>query len=75
MENLNQFADQLRPIQLEGLRAILSEKNYTAAAARVGVSRVTLWRWLQDPVFEEAVKAGRQAQIDRIWADIKAKKI
>ncbi len=73
MTNLNEYADQLKPIQLEGLRAILVEKSYTAAAQRTGVSRVTLWRWLQDPVFKAAVIAGRRAQINEIWKDIQAR--
>ena len=72
MADLNRFADQLRPVQIEGVRAILTEKNYTAAAKRVGVSRVTLWRWLQEPVFKEAVRAGRREQIAKVWNEMLA---
>jgi predicted DNA-binding protein (UPF0251 family) len=75
MRSLNQYTGTLKPIQLEGIRAILTERTYTAAATKVGVSRVTLWRWLKDPVFEEAVKAGLRAQMQAIWTDIGMRKI
>jgi len=36
-----------------GLLALLSSKNIKAAAKKAGVSRMTMYRWLQDPVFRE----------------------
>lgn len=62
--------EELTPLQIQAVRALLSERNRTAAAAKVGVSRVTLWRWLKQPAFRQAVIAGRKAQIEAIRLDI-----
>lgn len=73
--DLNRLTKELRPIQLEAIRAILSERSMTAAARRVGISRVTLWRWLKQPIFKAAVQTGLKAQIDAIWSDIGQRKL
>jgi hypothetical protein len=39
--------------QQAGLLALLSSKNIKAAAKKAGVSRMTMYRWLQDPLFRE----------------------
>ena len=44
---------KLSPEQQKGLRALLSSKNMTAAAKKAGVSRMTIYRWLQKPLFRE----------------------
>ncbi|MCG3208373.1 MAG: hypothetical protein FOGNACKC_01977 [Anaerolineae bacterium] len=66
----NSFGTGLTPLQLRAVRAILSERTRKAAAAQVGVSTVTLWRWQKQPAFHAALKAGIQAQIDAVWRDI-----
>ena len=64
---------ELTPLQIQAIRALLSERNQTAAAAKVGVSRVTLWRWLKQPAFRQVVMAGIQAQVELIRADIRGR--
>ena len=44
---------KLSPKRQKGLRALLSSKNMTAAAKKAGVSRMTMYRWLQEPFFRE----------------------
>lgn len=61
---------ELTPLQIQAIRALLNERNQTAAAAKVGVSRVTLWRWLKQPVFKQVMIAGLQAKKETILADI-----
>lgn len=41
------------------IAGILSEPTYAAAAAKAGVSRATLYRWLQLPGFQEAYREAR----------------
>jgi hypothetical protein len=45
--------------QLKAIEALLTEPSTTAAAAAAGVSPATLFRWLNDPVFDQAYKAAR----------------
>lgn len=68
----NVLSQELKPVQIEAIRALMEEKTQRAAARRVGISRVTLWRWLKNPLFREAVIAGKRAQIDKIWQEIRA---
>lgn len=42
------------------LAALLTEPTYTAAATKVGVSRMTLYRWLQDTTFQQAYRRARR---------------
>jgi predicted DNA-binding protein (UPF0251 family) len=65
----------LTPLQIRAIRALLSERNQTAAAARAGVSRVTLWRWLKQPAFKQLVMAGLQAQTEAFLADIRERRL
>jgi predicted DNA-binding protein (UPF0251 family) len=64
---------ELSPLQIQAIRALLSERTYKTAAAKVGVSRVTLWRWLKQPAFKQVVLAGLQAQKETILTDIRAR--
>lgn len=48
-----EYFSKLSPKRQKGLRALLSSKNMTAAAKKAGVSRMTMYRWLQDPFFRE----------------------
>jgi predicted DNA-binding protein (UPF0251 family) len=67
----NILSQELKPLQIEAIRALLEERSQRAAAKKVGISRVTLWRWLKNPLFREAVIAGKRAQIDKIWQEIR----
>lgn len=46
-----QPGDGLTPRQLAAVRALLGGEPLPAAAARLGVSRQTLWRWSRKPAF------------------------
>lgn len=67
----NTFGEGLTPLQLRAVQAILSERTRKAAAEKVGVSTVTLWRWQKKPAFHAALNTALRAQIEAIWADIR----
>ena len=48
-----EYFSKMSPKRQKGLLALLSSKNMTAAAKKAGVSRMTIYRWLQDPFFRE----------------------
>jgi hypothetical protein len=56
------------PKQARAIDALLTEGGIDAAAKVAGVSRVTLWRWLQDETFCNQLK---QAESERIGATIR----
>lgn len=45
------------------LAALLTEPTYTAAATKIGVSRMTAYRWLNTPLFQETYRRARQALV------------
>lgn len=47
---------RLTPKQEAGIAALLTERSYSAAATKVGVSRATLYRWLDLPKFKAAYR-------------------
>ena len=47
----------------QAIAALLSEATIAAAAARVGVGEVTLWRWLQRQDFQAAFRAARREAV------------
>lgn len=49
--------DDLTPKQRKAVRALLAAPDLTAAAKETGVSRDTLYRWLQEPAFAAALHA------------------
>lgn len=48
---------ELKPAQRRAIAALLSARNITAAAKDAGVSRRSLVRWMEDPVFLAALAA------------------
>lgn len=46
------------------IAALLEQPELTLAARAVGVSPVTLWRWLQKPEFKEAYKAAKRQLVE-----------
>lgn len=59
---------KINPKQSRAIDALLTEGGIDAAAKVAGVSRVTLWRWLQDETFCNALK---QADSERMGATIR----
>ena len=43
--------------QRAALRALVSGFSLEGAASAVGVSRVSLWRWMQEPAFREELRS------------------
>lgn len=50
----------LTPRQEKALTALLTEVTIEAAAKRAGISDVTLWRWLQEPLFQAHYQQARR---------------
>ncbi len=51
--------------QEAAIAALLSTSVMKDAAAQVGISDVTLWRWLQLPEFEAAYRAARRQVVEQ----------
>src|SRR6185312_12645401 len=51
----------LTPLQDKAVEAILQQPTLARAAAAVGVNERTLRRWMEEPVFRDAVQAARRA--------------
>jgi transposase-like protein len=54
----------ISPKQRRAIEALLTTGDVQAAAQQVGVSRDSLYRWLKQPVFIEAVRAAEAQAID-----------
>ncbi len=58
--------------QEAAIAALLSTSVMKDAAAQVGISDVTLWRWLQLPEFEAAYRAARRQVVERAVTELQA---
>src|SRR5688572_19110506 len=58
----------LTPKQEQAIIALLNETTTKAAAESVGVSEVTLHRWLKLPAFREAYRAARRDTVEKATA-------
>jgi hypothetical protein len=67
-QNATNYAE-LRPDQAEALGFLLAGDSITDAAARVGVARQTVHRWLRDDAaFIAAVNSGRRELVEQTQA-------
>ena len=55
---------ELKPKQRRAVEALLTTGEVSAAAQSVGVSRETLYRWLRQPVFHQAVRQAEAQALD-----------
>lgn len=55
---------KLTPKQERAIRALLTSKNVGEAAAAIGVSERTLYRWLTDPAFRAALSVAEGDLLD-----------
>jgi len=62
--------EKLTRKQDQAVAALLAEPTLAAAAARCGVGQTTLWRWLQDPAFNEAYRSARRTVVDATIATL-----
>lgn len=58
--------------QERALIALLSRGEIKAASEEVGISDVTLWRWLQEPGFQSAYRARRRQMVESAVAQLQA---
>jgi hypothetical protein len=49
---------------VEAILALVTEPTVKAAAAKAGISEVTMWRWLQREDFREQYQAARRQVVD-----------
>jgi len=63
---MTEFFSKFSRKQQKGLLALLSSKNMAVAAKKAGVSRMTMHRWLQDPLFREEFRK----QIEHLLLDV-----
>jgi phage terminase small subunit len=59
MKHLETFNELSEP-QQKALLALLQYPTRTEAAKRAGIGRVTLYRWMQQPEFKEALSDARR---------------
>ncbi len=62
--------EKLSRKQEEAIAALLTEATVTAAAERVGVAEVTLWRWLKRDEFLAAYRAARREVVEKATAQL-----
>lgn len=55
---------KLTPKQERAIRALLEHKSVSEAAASIGVGERTLYRWLTDPAFQQALSAAEGDLLD-----------
>src|SRR5262249_41529081 len=58
--------------QEAGIAALLSQPTHVAAAAQVGVSESTLYRWLQVPAFRAAYRQARRELVEAAIGRVQA---
>ena len=64
------LGENLTRKQEEALVALLSEPTVSAAAEKIGVNEVTLWRWLKLPDFRNAYRAARREAVEKSIAQL-----
>ena len=62
--------ETLTPKQEKALVALLDCGEMQAAARRAGVADVTLWRWLQLPLFQARYRAARRQLVEAALAQL-----
>jgi hypothetical protein len=55
----------LTPKQARAVAALLASSTHEAAAAAAKISTATLRRWLAEPLFQQALRDGRQELVER----------
>lgn len=60
----NRTLSALTPRQRKAVEALLGTGEASAAAKEAGIARDTLYRWLKEPAFSQAVKEAEAKAID-----------
>src|SRR5919107_1444079 len=61
-------AEELSPQQEGAIVALRCDPGLTGAAKAAGVGKVTLWRWMQQPAFQEAYRRARREAVEQARA-------
>ncbi len=64
--------EKLTPKQERALVALLDSGDVGTASERAGVSRITLWRFLQQPVFQSRYRAARRQLVETAIAQLQS---
>ena len=56
--------ERLTPKQRKAVEALLTTGDVAAAAHEVGISKATLYRWLKEPAFHQAVRQAEARALD-----------
>ncbi|MCB0095466.1 MAG: hypothetical protein KDE46_07070 [Caldilineaceae bacterium] len=62
----NETPKKISPSQQKGIAALLTTGSLLAAAEEAGVARGTMYRWLKDPAFTEALRAAEAEAIQAL---------
>jgi hypothetical protein len=62
--------EKLTRKQERAISALLSEATMSSAAEKVGVSEVTLWRWLREEDFKLAYREARRQMVEKATAQL-----
>src|SRR5688572_243098 len=54
----------LSPKQLKAVESLLATGEVSAAAKEIGVNRATLYRWMSEPAFLDAVREAESRALD-----------
>lgn len=66
MYKSEQYNEHLKPKQRAAIDALLSEKTKGDAAAKAGIGRTILYKWLKEPIFKSALIDAEAAARDEI---------
>ncbi len=64
--------EKLTAKQERALVALLDCGEVATASARAGVSRITLWRFLQQPIFQSRYRAARRQLVETAIAQLQS---
>lgn len=56
----------LTPIQIRAIKALLESRNITIACKRLHVGRTTIYRWLEEPIFRDALQKAESEAIEGV---------
>lgn len=59
--------------QVRAIEALISQPTIRAAAAAARTSETTLWRWLNDPVFDQAYRQARSEILENTLTVLQAR--
>jgi hypothetical protein len=61
---MSENVKELAPKQTQAIRSLLTRPNIALAASDVGVSERTLYRWLDEPAFRDALTQAEDQALD-----------